>query len=51
MQAFIDKHTIGPWPKHPNLAFDGSTPIQAIERGKSDRLWRMLSQLESRAPA
>jgi hypothetical protein len=29
----------------PNLAFEGSTPLQVIERGESDRLWRMIWEL------
>lgn len=38
---------IGHWPKLPNLAFDGSTPLQLVERAEIDRLWRMLYDLES----
>jgi hypothetical protein len=41
---------IGRWLKHPNAAFDGCTPIQLVERGESDRLWRMLFDLESGQP-
>jgi hypothetical protein len=29
----------------PNLAFEGSTPLQVVERGESDRLWRMIWEL------
>jgi DNA-binding transcriptional regulator YiaG len=36
---------IGPWLESPNPAFEGSTPIQLIERGESDRLWRMVWEL------
>lgn len=36
---------IGPWLDIPNPAFDGSTPLQVIERGESDRLWRMIWEL------
>jgi hypothetical protein len=36
---------IGPWLESPNPAFEGSTPIQVIERGESDRLWRMVWEL------
>jgi hypothetical protein len=36
---------IGPWLDIPNPAFEGSTPIQVIERGDSDRLWRMIWEL------
>lgn len=41
---------IGRWLRHPNAAFDGCTPIQLVERGESDRLWRMLFDLESGQP-
>jgi hypothetical protein len=42
---------IGPWLKDPNPAFDGSTPLQVIERGETDRIWRMVYELESGEPA
>lgn len=42
---------VGDWLKSPNPAFDGSTPLQVVERGESDRLWRMLYDLESGQPA
>ena len=38
---------IGPWLDTPNSAFEGSTPIQVIERGESDRLWRMVWELRT----
>src|SRR5580698_7152168 len=38
---------VGQWLKSPNPAFDGSTPLQVVERGETDRLWRMLYDLES----
>jgi hypothetical protein len=38
---------IGPWLDTPNPAFEGSTPLQAIERGESDRLWRMIWELRT----
>jgi hypothetical protein len=41
---------MGPRLKQLNSAFDGSTAIQVIERGKSDRSWRMVSELESGEP-
>jgi transcriptional regulator with XRE-family HTH domain len=37
---------IGPWLRNPNAAFDASTPLQVIERGESDRVWRMVCELE-----
>ncbi len=41
---------IGRWLKAPNPAFDGSTPMQVVERGELDRIWRMLYELESGQP-
>jgi DNA-binding transcriptional regulator YiaG len=41
---------VGRWLKEPNLAFDGSTPVQVIERGQIDRIWRLLYFLESGEP-
>ena len=41
---------IGRWLKAPNAAFDGSTPLQVVERGELDRIWRMLFDLESGQP-
>src|SRR5262245_28252294 len=41
---------IGRWLKSPNPAFDGSTPLQIVERGEIDRIWRMLFDLESGQP-
>lgn len=38
---------LGVWMRAPNPAFDGQTPIQVIERGESDRLWRMIVQIDS----
>jgi hypothetical protein len=41
---------VGRWLKQPNSAFDGSTPLQVVERGELDRIWRMLYELESGQP-
>jgi hypothetical protein len=41
----IKGSVIGEWLKRPNKQFDGSTPLQVIERGETDRLWRMIWQL------
>jgi len=41
---------IGQWLKAPNQAFDGSTPLQVVERGEIDRIWWMLYDLESGQP-
>lgn len=41
---------VGTWLNIPNHAFDGLKPIEIIERGEVDRLWRMIYQLESGVP-
>jgi DNA-binding transcriptional regulator YiaG len=41
---------VGTWLITPNDAFDGLKPIEIIERGEIDRLWRMIYQLESGIP-
>ena len=46
----VAPEAIGPWLKEPNPAFDGSTPLQVIERGETDRIWRMVYELESGEP-
>jgi hypothetical protein len=38
---------IGPWLDSLNPAFEGSTPLQVIEPGESDRLWRMIWELRT----
>ena len=41
---------VAAWLDEPNKAFDGSTPLQVIERGEGDRLWHMIYFLESGQP-
>lgn len=41
---------IGPWLQTPNEAFSGLKPIEVIERGEVDRIWRMIYELESGIP-
>ncbi len=50
LEKLVAKESIGPWLKEPNPAFDGSTPLQVIERGETDRIWRMIYELESGEP-
>lgn len=38
---------IAPWLDTPNPAFDNLKPLEVIERGQLDRLWRMIFELES----
>jgi hypothetical protein len=51
LEKLVFPEAIGPWLKAPNPAFDGSTPLQVIERGETDRIWRMVYELESGEPA
>lgn len=46
----VDARRIGPWLRTANPAFEGSTPLQVIERGETDRIWRMIYELESGQP-
>lgn len=41
----IKDETLGEWLQRPNKQFDGSTPLQVIERGETARLWQMIWQL------
>jgi len=50
LSEVVDPNSIGEWLHTPNDAFDGSTPLQLIERGETDRLWRMIYHLESGEP-
>ena len=50
LEKLVPNESIGPWLKEPNPAFDGSTPLQVVERGEADRIWRMIYELESGEP-
>ena len=41
---------VGEWLKTTNPAFDRSTPLQVIERGETDRIWRMIFIVETGEP-
>ncbi|PZR72924.1 MAG: hypothetical protein DLM52_12000 [Chthoniobacterales bacterium] len=43
--AIIRDQSVDEWLQRPNKQFDGSTPLQVIERGETDRLWQMIWQL------
>lgn len=45
LSDIVQPKAIGPWLLRPNPAFDGSTPLQVIERGEGDRIWRMIWEL------
>jgi hypothetical protein len=50
LETLVARDAIGPWLKESNPAFDGSTPLQVIERGETDRIWRMIYELQSGEP-
>lgn len=49
--SFPTSEALASWLKTPNLAFTGSQPLQVIERGEIDRIWRMIYFLESGSPS
>lgn len=50
-QSFTSPEQLSCWLKTPNKAFGGSQPLQVIERGEIDRIWRMVYFLESGSPS
>ncbi|WP_337174358.1 helix-turn-helix transcriptional regulator [Paludisphaera sp.] len=46
----VRPEAIGPWLGTPNPAFSGLKPLEVIERGEVDRLWRMIHEIESGMP-
>ena len=47
LAEIIPTDSVGAWFKTPNPAFDGQTPIQIVESGEPDRIWRMLAQINA----
>jgi transcriptional regulator with XRE-family HTH domain len=47
LSEILPPNGAGEWLRTPNPAFEGQTPIQIIERGETDRLWRMISQIDA----
>lgn len=45
----VEAGVIPDWLDTPNKAFDSLKPLEVIERGEIDRLWRMLYYLQSGA--
>ena len=41
---------LGPWIRKPNKGLKSLTPLEVIERGKTDRLWRMIYEVRSGQP-
>jgi hypothetical protein len=48
MQVMKPDH-VGAWLDTPNNAFGGLKPLDLVERGEVDRLWRMIFEIESGA--
>jgi DNA-binding transcriptional regulator YiaG len=46
----VPKNSIGQWMLAANDAFDGLKPLEVIERGEIDRIWRMIYFLQSGVP-
>ena len=49
LSEVLHNEAIGPWLNQPNDAFHGLKPIEVIERGEADRIWRMICLLRSGA--
>ena len=47
LSKIMEPGYVGEWLKTTNDAFDGSTPLQVIERGETDRIWRMIFIVET----
>ncbi len=43
----VQPDAVPEWLDTPNDALDGLKPLEVIERGEIDRLWNMISYLES----
>lgn len=51
LSRVVQPRSIRAWLDKPNPAFDGLKPIEVIERGEIDRVWRMVFYLESGVPS
>jgi DNA-binding transcriptional regulator YiaG len=50
LRSIIRPSFVGPWLETPNDAFGGLKPLEVIERGEVDRIWRMIYELEAGIP-
>ncbi len=51
LSEVIQQESLGIWLQTPNTAFDGLKPLEVIDRGESDRLWKMIYFLRSGVPS
>ena len=42
LNGLVELNKIGPWLEQANLELNGATPLEVIERGESDRIWRLI---------
>jgi hypothetical protein len=49
LHAILKSKYVGQWLDTLNNAFSGLKPLDLIERGEVDRLWRMIFEVESGA--
>lgn len=47
LQGLFDSKVMGAWFDTPNAALGGFKPVEMIERGETDRLWKMIFELQS----
>lgn len=47
LSRVVKSEIVPEWLDTPNPAFDGLKPLEVVERGEIDRLWRMVFELES----
>ena len=50
LRTVMRQQFIGTWLDTPNPAFDGLKPVEVIERGEIDRIWRMVHEVGSGEP-
>jgi DNA-binding transcriptional regulator YiaG len=50
LAQIMNEEFVGEWLQTPNAAFNGLKPVEVIERGEIDRLWRMVYLVESGVP-
>lgn len=50
LARLMDAQAVGVWLSTPNEMLDGLKPIEVVERGEIDRLWRLCWLLESGTP-
>jgi len=51
LQSVLADEAISEWVNTPNSAFDNLKPLEVIERGEVDRIWRMIFFLEAGVPS